>query len=69
VTGYLVEGHDPADHAERLLALLGDPLGAAAMSRAAVEHSMRFSWDATAGEIDAAYRELLADRHPGPIAA
>ena len=25
VTGHLVEGHDPGDHAERILAILGDP--------------------------------------------
>jgi D-inositol-3-phosphate glycosyltransferase len=62
VTGYLVEGHDPGDHADRLLALLGDTRRAAEMSDAAVRHSMRFSWDATAGEIDAVYRELLAER-------
>ncbi len=69
VTGFLVEGHDPADHAERLLALLGDRRRAAAMSEAAVRHSMRFSWDATAAEIDAVYRELLAQRRPDPLAA
>jgi D-inositol-3-phosphate glycosyltransferase len=69
VTGFLVDGHDPADHAERLLALLHDPRRATDMSRAAVRHSMRFSWDATAGEIDAVYRELLPQRRPDPIAA
>jgi D-inositol-3-phosphate glycosyltransferase len=69
VTGYLVDGHDPADHAERLLALLGDERRALDMSRAAVAHSTRFSWDATAGQIDAVYRELLGGRSPGPLAA
>jgi D-inositol-3-phosphate glycosyltransferase len=68
-TGYLVEGHDPADHAERLLAIVGDPALAAEMSRESVRHSMRFSWDATAGEIDSVYRELIAERSPGPLAA
>jgi D-inositol-3-phosphate glycosyltransferase len=67
VTGYLVEGHDPADHADRLLELLGDGSRSARMSEAAVRHSMRFSWDATAGDIDAVYRELLAERAPGPL--
>jgi D-inositol-3-phosphate glycosyltransferase len=69
VTGYLVDGHDPADHAERLLALLRDERRALDMSRAAVDHSTRFSWDATAGQIDAVYRELLGARRPGPLAA
>ncbi len=69
VTGYLVEGHDPADHADRLLTLLGDSRRARDMSRSAVRHSMRFSWDATAGDIDAVYGELLRQREPGPLAA
>jgi D-inositol-3-phosphate glycosyltransferase len=69
ITGYLVEGHDPADHAERLLAIVGDPARASEMSRQGVRHSMRFSWDATAGDIDAVYRELIAERTPDPLAA
>ena len=64
VTGFLVEGHDPADHADRLLALLGDPAGAHRMSEAAVAQSLRFSWDATAAEILSVYRELLDGRAP-----
>ena len=42
-TGFLVEGHDPADHAERMLQILRDPalagrLGAAAAQRGAPLH-------------------------------
>ncbi len=59
VTGHLVEGHDPADHADRLLALLGDPRGARRMGEAGVAQALRFSWDATATEILSVYRELL----------
>ncbi len=66
VTGFLVEGHDPADHAERLLALLGDRVGARRMGEAAVARSLRFSWDATASEILSVYRELLDGRRPEP---
>ena len=69
VTGSLVEGHDPADHAERLLELLGSPDRAAAFASAALRHAMRFSWDATAAQIESVYRELLPRREPGPIAA
>jgi D-inositol-3-phosphate glycosyltransferase len=69
VTGSLVDGHDPADHAERLLALLRDRRRSDAMSGAAVRHARAFSWEATASEIDAVYRELLAERRPGPLAA
>jgi D-inositol-3-phosphate glycosyltransferase len=59
VTGLLVEGHDPGDHADRVLALLRDPAVARAMGTAGIEHSVRFSWDTTAGEILGVYRELL----------
>lgn len=59
VTGYLVDGHDPADHADRVLRLLGEPGSVRRLGRAGVEHSLRFSWDSTAEEILAVYRELL----------
>jgi D-inositol-3-phosphate glycosyltransferase len=61
-TGFLVEGHDPADHAERVLRLLADPGAAGRMGRCGVEQSLRFSWDATAREILAVYRELIDGR-------
>lgn len=59
VTGFLVDGHDPADHADRVLEILGDRARSRRMGAAAVAHSLRFSWDATASEILAVYRELL----------
>lgn len=58
VSGHLVEGHDPADHAERVLDLLRDDARAQRMGKAGVAHSQRFSWDATAEEILAVYGEL-----------
>jgi D-inositol-3-phosphate glycosyltransferase len=64
VTGFLVQGHDPADHATGLLALLGDRVGARRMGEAAVAKSLRFSWDATADEILSVYRELFDGRAP-----
>ena len=62
VTGHLVEGHDPGDHAERILAVLGDPQGRRRMGEAAVARSLRFSWDATATGMLSVYRELLDAR-------
>ena len=59
VTGFLVEGHDPGDHADRVLAVLGARAAARRMGEAGVAHSLRFSWDTTAGEILGVYRELL----------
>jgi len=46
-----------------LLAILADPAGSRRMGRAAVVRSLRFSWDATAGEMLSVYRELLDGRH------
>jgi len=61
-TGWLVEGHDPGDHADRVLQLLADPVVASDMGRRGVEHSLRFSWDVTAEEIVCVYRELMNGR-------
>jgi D-inositol-3-phosphate glycosyltransferase len=61
ITGFLVEGHDAGDHAERVLELLRDPEAARRKGLAGVEHSRRFSWDTTAGRMLGAYRELLED--------
>ncbi len=62
LTGLLVEGHDPADHAERLLELLRDPKTARRLGESAVAQSLRFSWDVTAAEILSVYQELLGRR-------
>jgi D-inositol-3-phosphate glycosyltransferase len=59
VTGYLVEGHDPADHADRVLTVLADPRTARRMGEAGIARSLRFSWDSTAEEMLDVYRELL----------
>ena len=48
VTGHLVEGHDPGDHAERILSILRDPVASRRMGDAGVARSLRFSWEATA---------------------
>jgi D-inositol-3-phosphate glycosyltransferase len=58
-TGFLVLGHDPDRYADRILQLLADPVLAARLSRGAVVHAGRFSWDTTAREIKEVYRELL----------
>ena len=63
VTGYLVEGHDPGDHADRILSVFRDPAGSRRMGEAGIGRSMRFSWEATAGGMLSAYRELLAPVH------
>jgi D-inositol-3-phosphate glycosyltransferase len=62
VNGYLVEGHDPADHADRLLRVLGDPAGAARMGAEGARLALRFTWDTTASEVLGVYRELIDRR-------
>ena len=57
--GLLVEGHDPADHAEAVLRILGDPAFAASLGEAGARGSQAFSWDATTTEVRSVYRELL----------
>jgi D-inositol-3-phosphate glycosyltransferase len=60
-TGFLVEGHDPADHAERMLQILRDAALAERLGIAAAHEALRFTWDATATELAAIYRELLVE--------
>jgi D-inositol-3-phosphate glycosyltransferase len=59
VSGVLVEGHDPADYAAVISALLDDPGMLAALSRGAVEHASSFGWGATADGLVAVYTEVM----------
>ena len=58
-SGFLVEGHDPADHAERVLQILRDPDLAARLGEAGIRQAMRFTWDVTSSELLRVYRELM----------
>jgi D-inositol-3-phosphate glycosyltransferase len=58
-TGFLVEGHDPGDHADRLLQILRDPGLAAGLGDEAARQALRFTWDATTDELMSVYREVL----------
>jgi D-inositol-3-phosphate glycosyltransferase len=57
--GFLVEGHDPADHAEKLLQILRDPRLADDLGLEASRSALRFTWDATAAELLSVYNELM----------
>lgn len=57
VTGTLVAGHDPADYAQALRALLGDAPLRAAMGAKAVTHAADFTWETTVDRLVATYAE------------
>jgi len=59
VGGYLVEGHDPGDHADRLIQVLRSPALQAELGTRGARQALRFTWDATAGELHNVYGELL----------
>ena len=59
-TGFLVEGHDPADHADRLLQILGDARLQASFGEEAASEALRFTWDATTDQLVSVYDELLS---------
>jgi D-inositol-3-phosphate glycosyltransferase len=61
-TGFLVNGHEPATYADRIIRVLSDPDLAARLSEGAVRHAAIFSWDATAADIRGIYREVLTTR-------
>jgi D-inositol-3-phosphate glycosyltransferase len=61
-TGFLVEGHDPADHAQRLVQILREPALADQLGVSAAREALRFTWDATATELAGIYRELMVGR-------
>jgi D-inositol-3-phosphate glycosyltransferase len=55
VTGTLVSGHDPADYAQALGALINDASLRADMGAKAVMHAADFTWDATVDRLVASY--------------
>jgi D-inositol-3-phosphate glycosyltransferase len=65
ITGFVVPGHDPVAHADRVATLLAHPARARAMGRAGVVHATEFSWDATAERVLQVYREVLGSAGDG----
>jgi D-inositol-3-phosphate glycosyltransferase len=59
-TGFLVNGHDPGEHARRLLDVLRDPSLQARLGTEAAYRALRFTWDVTADEIARVYRDVAA---------
>ena len=59
VTGYLVDGHAPAEWADRILRLLNDPENTDQMGRRGVLLAQRFPWSLAADRIWAAMEPLV----------
>lgn len=62
VSGVLVEGHDPADWARAISALIGDPAWRRRLSDGAVRHAAGFGWDVTAARMLDVYVQA-GERH------
>jgi D-inositol-3-phosphate glycosyltransferase len=60
-TGFLVEGHDPGDHADRLLQVLRDPRLQAAFAEESARLALRFTWDSTTDQMVRVYDEVVGD--------
>jgi D-inositol-3-phosphate glycosyltransferase len=59
-TGFLVDGHDPSDHAERVLDVLRDASLQDRLGTEAAYRALRFTWDVTADEVARVYRDIVA---------
>jgi D-inositol-3-phosphate glycosyltransferase len=60
VTGFLVDGHDPAAYADRMERLLEAPELVERLGRAGRRRALGFGWDGTANSLLARFAELAA---------
>jgi D-inositol-3-phosphate glycosyltransferase len=58
VSGALVDGHDPAEYAAAVRAVIDAPARRAALAGGAVAHANAFGWDATVERVLEVYSEL-----------
>ncbi|MEU8550195.1 D-inositol-3-phosphate glycosyltransferase [Streptomyces roseoverticillatus] len=61
-SGFLVDGHDPADYAAVLHRFADEPGLAGRMGDAAARHARRFGWDTAAAATAEVYTEAMAER-------
>ncbi|MFI6639641.1 D-inositol-3-phosphate glycosyltransferase [Streptomyces sp. NPDC050504] len=60
-TGFLVEGHDPADYATALHRFVADPALVDRMGAAAASHAKAFGWDAAAAATAEVYTDAVRE--------
>jgi len=63
VSGYLIDGHDPAEYAERIGRLLADPELAQQMGRRGRLLAQRFSWTRTADRLEGLFEQVVENAH------
>jgi D-inositol-3-phosphate glycosyltransferase len=63
VSGYLIDGHDPAIYAERIGRLLADPELAQQMGRRGRLLAQRFSWTRTADRLGGLFESAIESSH------
>jgi D-inositol-3-phosphate glycosyltransferase len=63
VSGYLIDGHDPAVYAERIGRLLADPELAQQMGRRGRLLAQRFSWTRTADRLEGLFEQEIESAH------
>ena len=66
VTGFLVDGHDPAPYADRVLQLLADPGLARRLGERGRRRAAGFSWEAATEGVLRVYEELVPGLAPVP---
>jgi D-inositol-3-phosphate glycosyltransferase len=59
VSGYLIDGHDPAEYADRIGRLLADPELAQQMGRRGRLLAQRFSWTRTADRLEGLFEQVI----------
>jgi len=62
VSGYLIDGHDPALYAERIGRLLADPELAQQMGLRGRLLAQRFSWNRTADRLEELFENVIESR-------
>ncbi|GAA1896269.1 D-inositol-3-phosphate glycosyltransferase [Streptomyces sodiiphilus] len=61
-TGFLIDGHDPADYASALRRFAEHPRLADRMGEAAARHARRFGWDTAAAGTLGVYADAIGER-------
>jgi D-inositol-3-phosphate glycosyltransferase len=67
-SGFLVEGHDPAPHASRLLDILRDGELSRRLARGGMGQAARYPWSQTVHGVLGAYGELIPELLPTAVA-